>query len=478
MNFSFITGLQKRGKTQLLVLPIWEGPKEAADLGVLKDAIRPALKDFKGTLGEVATCYVENERILLLGLGKQEKATVEALRKAYAGLVAAARLKQVDTMHLLFPQCKQKESFLRGMAEGVLLANYSFTYKGASEKTPPLLKSIYWIDAPKTQILQRMEVIAAGVHFARDLVNMNADDKVPIKLADIARKLHPKVQVVVFDKKRIEAEKMGLLLAVNRASVHEPAFIQATYRGDAQSQEHIVLVGKGVTYDTGGLSLKPTDGMVSMKCDMAGAATVLSAVRTAAELGLKVNVTAVVPATENCIGSNSYKLGDVYRSYSGKTVEITNTDAEGRLILADALSFAARTLKPTCLIDLATLTGACVVALGDEIAGLFSPDDALAQELSDAAEEVDEPICKMPFHVDYKEAMKSEIADLVNSFASRDAGAIKAALFLHEFVGDIPWAHLDIAGPAYPSKPKHYYPVKGTGFGLRLLISFLEGRSA
>jgi leucyl aminopeptidase len=203
----------------------------------------------------------------------------------------------------------------------------------------------------------------------------------------------------------------------------------------------------------------------------------LGAVRTAAELGLKVNVTAVAPVTENCIGSQSYKLGDVYRSYSGKTVEITNTDAEGRLVLADALAYAVKHLKPTCVIDLATLTGACVVALGEEMAGLFTADEALAQELLEAADQTDELLWRLPVHPDYQEALKSDIADLVNS-TGRDAGATKAALFLQEFVGDVPWAHMDIAGPAYLSKPKHYNPTKGTGYGLRMLIDFLEGRSS
>lgn len=461
------------------MIPFWEGPKEAADLDGYADAAKPALKDFSGKNGEVASCYRGGERVLLLGLGKQDKATVEALRRAYSAAVKAAQGKKVKRIDLLFPKCKQRDAFLQGMAEGVLLTNYSFTYKHDALKDNPitLLEKAVFIGVEKSAIVERVETLCAGVDFVRDLVNTNSDDKMPVRLAEIAKKLHPKVKTTIFDKKKLQAEKMGLILAVNRSSYHDPVLIQASYKGNPKSKEHVVLVGKGVTYDTGGLSLKPTDNMMSMKCDMAGAATVLGAVRTAAELGLKVNVTAVAPVTENCIGSNSYKLGDVYRSYSGKTVEITNTDAEGRLILADALAYSVKHLKPSCIVDLATLTGACVVALGEEISGLFTPDDELAEELLEASEKTDELLCRLPIYADYKEAFKSEIADLINS-VGRDGGAIKAALFLQEFVGEVPWAHIDIAGPAYLSKPKYYNPMKGTGYGVRMLIDFLEGRSS
>jgi leucyl aminopeptidase len=479
LKFAFLPDLAKRNPSDLLILPFWEGPKVAADLESYGALVAPALKDFTGKSGETASCYGQGERILLVGLGKQEKATIEALRRAYASATKVALAKKCKRIDLLFPKCKQRGEFLQGIAEGVLLTNYSFTYKHDSLKENPivLLEQITWIGIEKTGALERVDTICEGVHFIRDLVQANADDKAPKVLAEMAKKLHPKVKTAVFDKKKLQEEKMGLILAVNRSSSHEPVLIQAAYKGNPKSKDHVVLVGKGITYDTGGLSLKPTDNMLTMKCDMAGAATVLGAVRTAAELGLKVNVTAVAPVTENCIGSQSYKLGDVYRSYSGKTVEITNTDAEGRLVLADALAYAVKHLKPTCVIDLATLTGACVVALGEEMAGLFTADEALAQELLEAADQTDELLWRLPVHPDYQEALKSDIADLVNS-TGRDAGATKAALFLQEFVGDVPWAHMDIAGPAYLSKPKHYNPTKGTGYGLRMLIDFLEGRSS
>ncbi len=477
MKFSFSSRLEPGA--DLIVLPFWEGPKEAASVDPFEGVVTPFLKDFSGKNGETVLCYQGKERILLLGLGRQDKATVEALRRAYSSAVRVAQSKKAKRLALLFPKCKQKEDFLTGIAEGVLLTNYAFGYKHDTVKEAPivLLEEVEFVGIEKKNLLERLQVIADGVHFIRDLVNQNADDKIPEKLAALAKKLHPKVKTTIFDKKRLEKEKMGLILAVNRASSVDPCLIEASYRGDPQSKEHIVLVGKGITYDTGGLSLKPTDGMLTMKCDMAGAATVLGAVKTAAELGLKVNVTALAPVTENCIGSKSYKLGDVYRSYSGRTVEVNNTDAEGRLVLADALAYAKAHLKPTCMIDLATLTGAAVVALGEDISALFTRDEELAEELLAASDKTDEQMCRLPLYSDYKEAFKSEIADTVNS-GGREGGAIKAALFLEEFVGEISWAHLDIAGPAYLSKPKYYHPHKGTGYGLRLLIDFLESRSS
>ncbi len=234
-------------------------------------------------------------------------------------------------------------------------------------------------------------------------------------------------------------------------------------------------MGKGITYDTGGLSLKPTSGMQDMKCDMSGAATALGTIFAAAKIGLKKNVTAIVPSTENCIGSKSYKPGDVYIGYSGKTVEIDNTDAEGRLILADALAYASKKLKPSRIIDFATLTGAIIVALGEETTGMMSNNDELAAQLAKAGEATYERVWRLPLFEEYKQQIKSDVADLKNS-GGRDASSITAALFLQEFIGDFPWAHLDIAGTAHLSKARRYHPKNGTGVGIRLMIEFLENQ--
>ena len=468
----------------MLVVPFWEGVLDSS-IASLHLILRSG--DFKGKSGDTLFAYVDGgkeARILLLGLGKEDQATEESLRKAYAHAVRSMQSVKAKTANLLFPKCTRlaHEEVLTGSFEGVLLSNYAFNHlKGDTLKdSPPLLEKISWIglDAKDQSALSHIETIVEGVNFARELVNGNADDVTPLKLAETARLLEkssPHIKASVYDKKWLETHKMGLILAVNRASKVDPFLIEVAYKGNPSSKEHIVLVGKGVTYDTGGLSLKTTEGMLAMKCDMAGAAAVLATLRTIAILNLKVNVTVVVPAVENAIDSRSYKLGDVYHSYSGKTVEINNTDAEGRLILADALAYVVKNLHPSYVIDLATLTGNVVAALGEQMAGFCANDDALANALMEAATKTSDLLWRLPLFNEYKEAFKSDIADLVNS-GGRDAGSIKGALFLQEFIGSAKWAHIDIAGAAFWSKPKHYNPTKATGYGVRLLVEFLKKR--
>ena len=488
MKFAPIPSLEGRTNADLLVLPFWEGGKEAADFGVLTKQFSRVIKsgDFKGKQGETALLYLEEGRVLLLGLGKEGAESSETVRRSLAAAVRFARTKQAKKVQFVLPHCKkiERHDLVRGFFEGIFLTNYAFlALKGESLKENPvqLLEEVGLIGLTKKELpfLEKLEVICSTVFWARDLVNGNADDKTPAMVAKMVEglaKKSKKLKVEIFDQKRIEEEKMGLILAVNRGSSHEPRLIQMSYRGNPSSKEHIVFVGKGITYDTGGLSLKTTDGMLTMKSDMSGAAAVLGAVKAAALLDLKVNVTALTPMTENCIDGKSYKLGDVYRAYNGKTVEINNTDAEGRLVLADALSYAAMNLKPTCMIDIATLTGSAVIALGEEIAALYTPEEKLSKELLEASSQSDELLWRLPLHPEYKEALKSEIADLINS-GGREAGSIKAAFFLQEFVGDIPWAHIDAAGPCFVTKPKHYNTSQATGYGIRLLFAFLEAKA-
>ncbi len=460
----------------MLVIPFWKGALDSDFKEVL-----PVLRsgDFKGKNGETHFVYPEGfkeSKILLLGLGDKE--TADFLRKAYASAVKAIRKVKAKSANFILP----KKASLEAVLQGILLSNYAYDHlKGDTLKdAPPLLEKVGLIGAEDESILKEVETIVDGVFFARDLVNGNADDITPATLGSATKeleKISKNVKVTVYDRKWLEKEKMGLILAVGKAAEVDPVLIQATYTGNPSVKEQIVLVGKGVTYDTGGLSLKPTDAMLDMKCDMGGAAAVLGTLRTVAALGLKVNVTALVPSAENALDSKSYKLGDVYRSYSGKTVEINNTDAEGRLILADALSFAVKNLNPSYVIDLATLTGAVIVALGENIAGLCSNDDALASKLLDASKDTTDPLWRLPLVNEYKDKLKSGIADLINS-GGRAAGSITAALFLQEFVGTAKWAHLDIAGGAYLSKPRDYHPTKATGYGVQLLVEFLKKQSA
>jgi len=486
LKIAFVASIEKRLDADFVLVPFWEGCAETAENRWLKGIAESAISsgDFKGKKGETALLYWKGEReprVLLLGLGKAQTVTPESLRRAYASATRFVLGKAAKSLNVIFPVIEtwNKEDVFSAGLEGILLANYAFSrLKGTTLKESPvaLLERIECIGLGNAAVSEKIETIVEGVCYVRDLVSGNADDVSPKMLADEAvsfEKLSAKIKTTIFDKKWLEKSGMGLLLAVNRSSSFDPFLIQVAYQGAPHSKEHVVLVGKGITYDTGGLSLKPTDSMLTMKCDMAGAATVLGVIKTAAALGLKVNVTAVAPVTENCIGSKSYKLGDVYRSFVGKTVEINNTDAEGRLVLADALGYVMKHLNPTSVIDLATLTGGMVIALGEEMAGLFSNHEALAKDLMESSLHTDELLWEMPLNEDYKDCLKSDIADLINS-GGRDASSMKAALFLQEFVGSTHWAHLDIAGPAYLSKPKYYYPTRATGFGLRLLIDFLR----
>lgn len=491
MDFSIVPSLEKRKKADLLVIPFWKtskGAKEAVKLGNLSSKTKLPIdtRDFTGKEGEVLISYhtgLPETRVALLGLGDPKSITVEKLRRSYSSLVKCCQSKKLQSLNLLVPVVPGLDESLvaLGIAEGSLLSNYAFEkLKGDSIKGKEtlLLKKATLVGASPIALkrVKKAASVCEGVYIARDLINGNSDDVTPQLLAKTARSFASKfknVKATVFDKKRIEKEKMGLLLAVNRGSTTDPAFIILEYRGNPKAKDHTVIVGKGITYDTGGLSLKSTSGMMTMKCDMSGSAIALGTLYAAANTGLKKNLTVVIPSTENSIGANSYKPGDVYTSYSGKTVEIGNTDAEGRLVLADALAYASKKLKPTRIIDFATLTGAIVIALGEETSGLMSNNDDLSEKLTMAGEKTYERVWRMPLFDEYRPQLKSDFADISN-VGGREASSITAALFLREFVGDVPWAHIDVAGTAHISKARRYHPKHGTGIGIRLMMEFLE----
>ncbi len=491
MLFSAIPKLTQRKSADLIVLPYWEsgrGPKAAALQGALEryGKLPISSKDFHAEEGEISLLYVEKgkeKRIILLGLGKEEKLSLEGLRRIYAKLSNFCQKRKLTKINLLLPNIVQLrkvtvEECVKGVCEGILLTNYHWGQKTADKKKRVLLKHVTLIGIlPKVSpLLRECEKLVEAVYFTRDLVNENADTVNPLYLREVAKNLShkfPSIKTSIFDKKRIEKEKMGLLLAVGRASEFDPGLIFCTYRGDPRSKEHTLLVGKGITFDSGGLNLKPTGGIETMREDMAGAATVMGAIAAAASLELKTNITAVMPVAENAIDNKSYKPGDVYKSFLGKTVEIISTDAEGRLILADALAYSVKHLKPTRIIDFATLTGSMVVALGHGISGFFANQDKLADQLISAGDTAGEQLWRMPLYQAYKEDLKSKIADIKNC-GTRAAGSITAALFLEEFVGDTPWAHVDIAGTAYLTKEYSYWPYGAVGFGVRLTVEFLK----
>ena len=489
MELTFEKHFDMRSDADAVVIPFWkkEGAVEiAAMYGDYKEYIYPIidLGDFSAKEQEVCLLYDfhhKEQRLILLGLGSEQTSTPESIRRSYAEAVKYGMSKKLKTLNILLPLHADYSvnDLAYIVAECSFLTNYRFDYMSVKQdKKPSLIEKVCVIAdiEDPSQIYAEAQAISKGVNFARDLVNGNADDVTPKVLADHASDLERKyehVKVKILDKHAIQKEGMGLFYAVARSSPEDPYFIVVSYQGNSSSQDHTVLIGKGITYDTGGLSIKPTAGMESMRCDMAGGATVLGTLLVAAEMKMPINISCVVAATENAIGSNSYKLGDVYIAYNKKTVEIKNTDAEGRLALADCLAYAVDQLKPTRIIDLATLTGAAEVALGNHKSPFFSNDDALATALFQAGEEVGERLWLMPLDQDYKELITSKIADLKNC-GSREGSLIFSAMFLKEFVSNIPWAHLDIAGTAFLDKPRYYHTTSATGYGVRLLIHYFK----
>jgi len=320
-------------------------------------------------------------------------------------------------------------------------------------------------------VVRSAQAIADGVNLARRLVNAPPNEIYPESFAQEAVKIAEScgLGIDIWDKKRLVAERCGSLLGVAEGSAREPRLVILRYQGGKAGEPPIAFVGKGVTFDSGGLSIKPTDGMTTMKCDMAGAAAVLGSMQAIAQLKLPLNIVGLCGLVENMLSGSSYKLGDVLKARSGKTIEVLNTDAEGRLVLADVLNVALDQ-NPSKLVDLATLTGACVVALGNDVAGMMTSDQSWCDAVKTAADDCGEPMWQLPMFSDYGEQIRSEVADIKNIGNGRWGGAITAAKFLEEFVGGKPWVHLDIAGPAFLDSAKPWIDAGGSGFGVRTLV--------
>jgi leucyl aminopeptidase len=491
MQTNWMEADRQRKTADVVVVPFWHEKKKAAPACQVKEFaqwIKHPLQegDFQGKEGETLLLYRstgKEKRILLLGLGQESTCLPDVLRKASAAVVKAVKGKKLRTVNFFLPETELigKEVAARAIFEGVLLASYDFVMlKGNSleeERQGQIERFTFIGDDPQGAMeLERAEVVINSVNFVRDLVNGNADEVTSQSLSAFAKGLEQQyslVKATILDKKALEKEGMGLMLAVNRGATRDPALIILEYKGDPDSSDWTAIVGKGITFDTGGLNLKPSGSIEEMKCDMAGAAATLGVVQAAAELKLKCNILAALAVAENAIGPNSYKPGDVVRSHAGKTIEINNTDAEGRLVLADAISYLQTHYRPSRLIDMATLTGGIVVALGEQATGLFSNDDALAKSLYRAGERTHERLWRMPLFPEHKEMLKSGIADMKNS-AGKWASSCTGAAFLQQFIRHIPWAHLDIAGTAFLSEKKGYHTTPATGVGVRLLIDFLE----
>jgi leucyl aminopeptidase len=440
------------------------------DQGSLKDAARD--NNFSGKEKEVLVAYPGRpaRRIIVAGLGKKDRLTTEKVRRAAALVALRARALDLADISLVPPPGNPSEH-TQAVVEGVALALYEYKqYKSKIAK--PLKLSTVRVDGDP-EAVRRGEVYARATCLTRSLVNDPPSVCTPRYLAQAARGVAKKgIGIKVFDGAQAKKMGMGGLLGVAIGSDEPPRFVHLTYRAPG-AKKTIAIVGKGITFDSGGLCIKPADGMLNMKDDMSGAGAVIGIFSALADLKPRVNVHGIFAATENMPGGSAYKTRDVLRAMNGKTMEIINTDAEGRLILADALSYASR-LKPDEIIDMATLTGACVVALGPEISPICTERDKLQKGLLAASQAQGEKLWPLPLEDDYLEMIRSDVADMKNS-GGRYGGAITAALFLREFVGDgIAWAHLDIAGPALVESDKPYRPAGGTGVMVRTLLRYLE----
>ena len=494
MKFEF-NSLQEIEILDVLIVPVFKDEKLSREFSEIDKASDGALqkmlttKDFVGKAFATHLIYPHNEkngfkRVLFVGLGEKKDLTLDVLRKVVGTGVLSSQNKKWKKIGFVLPDQIYKKfkplELGEFFAKGAVVASYSFdTYKNKKSKVVDLEK-IVLIDSAKNlqnNLAKGFGVgteIGESINLVRELGNLPPIKMTPTYLAGAAQKLAKdfgKISCKVLDKAEMKKQKMGAMLGVSSGSTEPPKFIILEYFGTEKSKTPVVLVGKGITFDSGGISIKPSKQMDEMKYDMLGGGTVLGAMRAIAALNLKTNVIALIPASENLLGGAAFRPGDILTAANGKTIEIVNTDAEGRLILADALSYASK-LKPKFCIDLATLTGACLVALGIERSGFFTKNKKLNTVMKQSAEYTGDKIWQLPLGKEYTELNKSKVADVKN-IGGRNGGASTAAAFLQEFV-DYPWAHLDIAGTGWNMKAKSWIRLGATGHGVHLLVQTLR----
>lgn len=485
-------------KTDVVIVNLFEGVTvpggatgavDRATGGMIRRLI--SLESFEGKLGEHLSFYTEKlgpqgasqiTKVVVMGLGPKDEFDIDGVRRVAAASIKAARstgAKRIATIvHGGGIGGLDPSQAAEALVEGALLGAYRFSrYKSESPQADDP-EELILVENESSKLpaldagIARGQIFAESTNWARDLVNTPPNDLSPAQLAEAARALGEEVGLscTVLDAEEMRRLGMGGLLAIAQGSVNAPRLILLEYtpkQVDPSSKECLALVGKGVTFDSGGLSIKSADGMTAMKNDMAGAAAVLGAMRAIARIGAEVRVIGVIPAVENMPSGASYRPGDVLRTMSGKTIEVLNTDAEGRIILADAVSYAL-SQGATAVVDIATLTGACEIALGNVFTGLISNNDSFYQRFMEAAEQTGERFWRFPTHPEYKEQYKSDVADIKN-VGGRSGGAITGGLIIGEFAGATPWIHLDIAATATRGKSHHYDPKGATGVGVRTL---------
>jgi leucyl aminopeptidase len=517
VNITVKTGQLENEPADVLLLSHWEGEREFTDqTAAVNIALRGRLAEllktgeFTGRLGQVSILHMTAEepirakRIVLVGLGKRAEASLEKLRRAMGSAAKAIRdlggksfctplhgIRPSGARHAAVASSNGSAAAVfkpaaaaQAMVEGALLGLYQFTvYRTEQNGAPKEIKAITVIvpnEGSKAAVQEAVhcgQIVAEATTYVRNLCNHPANVVTPSYIAQEAKKIaqEHRLGCTILDRQQMEKLGMGAMLGVARGSHEPPKFVVLEYHGGRAKQRPVVLVGKTVTFDSGGISIKPAENMEQMKADMTGGADVLAAIRAAARLRLPLNVVGIIPATENMPGGSATKPGDVLTSLSGKTIEVINTDAEGRLILADGLTYANR-FKPAVVVDIATLTGACVVALGNVAIGVLGNNQELIEELKTAGEQSGERAWQLPLWEDYYDLIKSDVADMKNT-GGRPGGTITAAAFLSKFVGDAVWAHLDIASTDWSDRERPYIGKGATGVGARLLIQFLRNRA-
>jgi leucyl aminopeptidase len=476
-----------------IVVGLLEGEKEfqesiaSVDRG-LNGAISSLIdhNGFKSKFKELSVLYtlgnLPSRMVTVVGLGKREELTKDRVRGAVGEATRSLRRLNCRSiavsLHTFGTESIELAALAEAVVEGSLLGLYTFSEYKESEYGE--VERMIVVAGAKKELssvergVHLGQVMAEATIMARNMVNEPGNVMTPGRMAEMAGEVSRKygLGLVVLDRQEMDLLGMNLILGVASGSREPPKMVVLDYHGDASSQDSLGFVGKGITFDSGGISIKPAEGMEEMKDDMSGGAVAMAALSAIARLKLRINVTAVIPSTENLPGGSAMKPGDVIKAMNGKTVEVVNTDAEGRLVLADALNYVVKERKISALVDIATLTGACRVALGTGYSGIFGNNQQLIGKVINAGAEEGELFWPMPLPEDYRQQIKSEIADIKNTGEKYGGGAITAALFLSGFVGEVPWVHLDIAGTAFGNKDNGYLTKGATGVGVRTLIKF------
>ena len=450
-------------------------------------SINQSLKDMNGKLGKLIIIPIpgkkQAQRILLAGIGKKENITNDTIRFVSGKIAQTARELKLKEFSIIVPPTFVNDSVssISQIVEGTKMSLYKFDkFKAEKQDKSPDRTIIVSKSSKILKAIKIAESVADGAIFTKSIGNLPPNECTPTTLANFAKNISKKnkMKCTVISQPELKKKGFGGITAVGKGSKNEPKLITMEHNNGPKNQKPIVLVGKAVTFDTGGISLKPGQSMDEMKFDKCGGCTVLGIMKSVSELKLPINVVGIIPSVENMPGGEAYRPGDIIKLYNGKTAEILNTDAEGRLILADALAYGEKQYSPKAIIDFATLTGACIIALGNNVAAIVSNNNQLTEKIKTSSKATTEEIWELPLTQDYMDMIKSDVADIKNIGIGRAAGTITAAAFLKSAIKDTPWAHLDIAGVAWTqgaaTKDKPYNPKGATGFGVRLILDYLQ----